>query len=86
MAFESQAWSCETLCRGLEVVSGMDMSSMADPDQAEMEAELNRLEERNSSTTSTGRNLLLGDLVISTMCFEISSFATLICIVHFKNT
>ena len=70
MTFASQAWSCETLCRGLEVVSGMDMSAITDPDQAEMEAELKRLEERNSSTTSTDRNFLYGDLVISTMCLE----------------
>lgn len=82
MTFKSQAWSNDTLGRGLEVVAGLDMSRADDPDGAEMEQELERLQERNFSTTSTDTNFLLGDLVISTICFGIPSFATVICLIH----
>ena len=43
MSFISDAWSCETLERGLGLVKGGVMSD--DPDQAALQAELDRLQE-----------------------------------------
>ncbi len=44
MPFQSQAWSSETLERGLSLAQNLDMSAMADPDPEAMKAELARLE------------------------------------------
>lgn len=43
MSFVSKAWSSETLSRGLDLVSGAAMTSIADPDPADMQSELERL-------------------------------------------
>ncbi len=43
MSFCSKAWSSETLSRGLNLVASAAMTSIADPDPAELQAELDRL-------------------------------------------
>lgn len=51
MSFVSKAWSCETLCRGINLVGGASMSLESDPDTAAMQAELDRLMEAKPNLT-----------------------------------
>ena len=50
--FPSKAWSTETLARGLDKVSQVDMSLATDPDKNAMMEELARLEESQIDNTT----------------------------------
>lgn len=71
MSFVSKAWSCETLCRGINLVGGASMSLESDPDTAAMQAELDRLMEAKPNLTMFGKQALVH---LSPPCVIDSSF------------
>lgn len=66
--FPSKAWSSETLARGLDKVSEVDMSIAGDPDKHAMLEELARLQESQIDNTIEFYKYMI-NMLLNAPCF-----------------